>query len=67
MMIYIDLIFIFDDTKHQNAMKKMSTIAELDAKMLLIASFAGMSLDKFRKLSPKKFIAICNDYHAKNK
>jgi hypothetical protein len=42
----------------------MSTIAELDAKMILIAASAGLSLDQFRKLSPKKFIAICNQYHS---
>lgn len=48
-------------------MKKMSTLAELDAKMLKIAASVNMSVQQFRKLSPKKFIAICNEYNSKNK
>ena len=45
-------------------MKKMSTIAELDAKIKLIAASVGMSVEEFRKLSPKKFIAICNQFNS---
>jgi hypothetical protein len=45
-------------------MKKMSTLAELDAKMIKIAASVNMTVDQFRKLSPKKFIAICNQYNA---
>jgi hypothetical protein len=48
-------------------MKKMSTLAELDAKMVKIAASVNMSVEQFRKLSPKKFIAICNEYNSKNK
>lgn len=48
-------------------MKEMKSIAELDIKMQKIAESVGMSLEKFRKLSPKKFIAICNEYNSKNK
>jgi hypothetical protein len=52
-------------TKHkERSMKKMSTLAELDAKMIKIAASVNMTVDQFRKLSPKKFIAICNQYNA---
>ena len=48
-------------------MRTMSTIAELDAKMIKIAESVNMTLEQLRKLSPKKFIAICNEYNSKNK
>ena len=52
-------------TKHkERSMKNMSTIAELDAKMIKIAASVNMTVEQFRKLSPKKFIAICNQYNA---
>jgi hypothetical protein len=44
-------------------MKNMSTIAELDAKMILIAEFAKISVEQLRKLPSHIFIAICNQYH----
>ena len=51
-------------TKHkERSMKNMSTLAELDAKMIKIAASVNMTVEQFRKLSPKKFIAICNQYH----
>lgn len=52
-------------TKHkERSMKTMSTIAELDAKMIKIAASVNMTVEQLRKLSPKKFIAICNQYNA---
>ena len=52
-------------TKHnKRSMKNMSTIAELDAKMIKIAASVNMTVEQFRKLSRKKFIAICNQYNA---
>ena len=52
-------------TKHnERSMKNMSTLAELDAKMIKIAASVNMTVEQFRKLSPKKFIAICNQYNA---
>jgi len=46
-------------------MKTMSTIKELDAKMILIAESKGLTIDQFKKLPRKKFIAICNEYNKK--
>ncbi len=55
-------------TKHkERSMKNMSTLAELDAKMIKIAASVNMTVEQFRKLSPKKFIAICNEYNSKIK
>ena len=48
-------------------MKNMSTIEELNAKMILIAESANMSLEQFKKLSVKKLIKICNEYNSKLK
>jgi hypothetical protein len=45
-------------------MKQMSTIAELDAKMILIAASVNMTVEQFRKLPRKKFIAICNQFNS---
>ena len=47
-------------------MKKMSTIAELDLKMIKIAASVNMTIEAFRKLPRKKFIQICNNYNANN-
>ena len=54
-------------TFNKTIMRTMSTIAELDAKMIKIAESVNMSVEQLRKLSPKKFIAICNEYNSKNK
>jgi len=48
-------------------MLKMSTIAELDAKMKLIAESVNMTVEQLRKLPAKKFIQICNNYNLNNK
>ena len=45
----------------------MSTIAELDAKMIKIAESVNMSVEQLRKLPAKKFIQICNNFNSKNK
>jgi hypothetical protein len=44
---------------------KMATIAELNAKMVLIAAANNLTLEQFKKLPRKKFIAICNIYNNK--
>ena len=43
----------------------MKTIAELNVKMLLIAQANGLTIEQFRKLPRKKFIAMCNIYNNK--
>ena len=43
----------------------MKTIAELIAKMVLIAQANGLTYEQFRKLPRKKFIQICNIYNQK--
>lgn len=48
-------------------MKKMSTIAELDAKMERIAASVNMTIEQFRKLPRQRFIKICNQYNLNNK
>lgn len=42
----------------------MSSIADLDAKMIKIAASVNMTVEQLRKLSPKKFIDICNEFNA---
>ena len=66
MVMYND--FNFYIWWHQNIkhMKKMSTIAELDAKIERIAASVNMTVEQLRKLSPKKFIQICNNYNSNN-
>jgi hypothetical protein len=44
-------------------MKEMLSIEELDKKMERIAASVGMSVEKFRKLPRKKFLAICDEYN----
>ena len=73
-MSYIKFIFLSlwgQRDKHlqnikKNDMKKMSTIAELDLKMIKIAASVNMTIEAFRKLPRKKFIQICNNYNANN-
>jgi hypothetical protein len=48
-------------------MKTMSTIEELDIKMIKIAESVGMSIEKFKSLPRLKFMKICNEYNSKNK
>jgi hypothetical protein len=48
-------------------MKKMSTIAELDAKMQRIAESVNMTVEQFRKLPRQRFIKICNQFNLNNK
>ncbi|CAB4149008.1 hypothetical protein UFOVP522_40 [uncultured Caudovirales phage] len=43
----------------------MKTIAELNVKMLLIAQANGLTIEQFRNLPRKKFIAMCNIYNNK--
>lgn len=43
----------------------MKTIAELNAKMVLIAQANGLTYEQFRKLPRKKFITMCNIYNQK--
>ena len=43
----------------------MKTIAELNAKMVLIAKANNLTVDQFRKLPRKKFIEMCNKYNGK--
>jgi hypothetical protein len=42
-----------------------STISELNAKMVKIAEANGLTIEQFKKLSRKKFIAMCNTYNNK--
>jgi hypothetical protein len=44
-------------------MKNMSTIEEIDAKMIKIAAFAKISVEQLRKLPSHIYIAICNQYY----
>ena len=44
---------------------KMGTIAELNAKMELIAKANNLTVEQFRKLPRKKFIEMCNIYNNK--
>lgn len=48
-------------------MNQMSTLKQLDLKMIKIAESVNMTVEKFRKLPRKKFLAICNEYNYKNK
>jgi len=41
----------------------MSTIKELDLKMLIIAEANGLTIEQFKKLPRKKFIQMCNKYN----
>ena len=43
----------------------MKTIAELNAKMVLIAEANGLTYEQFRKLPRKRFIEMCNIYNNK--
>ena len=43
----------------------MKTKAELIEKMILIAQANGLTLEQFRKLPRKRFIAMCNTYNNK--
>jgi hypothetical protein len=44
---------------------KIKTIAELNAKMVLIAESNGLTYEQFRKLPRKRFIEMCNIYNQK--
>ena len=44
---------------------KMNTIAELDKKMILIAACNNLTIEQFKKLPRKKFIAMCDKYNNK--
>ena len=52
-------------TKEKNTMISTSTISELNAKMVKIAEANGLTIEQFKKLSRKKFIAMCNTYNNK--
>jgi len=43
----------------------MKSIAELDQKMILIAEANGLTIEQFKKLPRKKFIAMCNIFNKK--
>lgn len=50
-------------TKEKNTMISTSTISELNAKMVKIAEANGLTLEQFKKLPRKKFIALCNKFN----
>lgn len=47
-------------------MKRLQSIESLNAKMERIAASVNMTVEQLRKLSPKKFIQICNNYNLNN-
>jgi hypothetical protein len=46
-------------------MKNMSTIKELDLKMIKIATANNLTVEQFKKLPRKKFIAMCDKFNNK--
>jgi hypothetical protein len=46
-------------------MKEMKSKSELDQKMILIAEANGLTIEQFKKLPRKKFIAMCNKFNNK--
>ena len=43
----------------------MSTIKELDLKMVKIAEANNLTIEQFKKLPRKKFIAMCDKFNNK--